>query len=146
MDRGTEVTSTFNNRLAQRAAGAAALGAVFTLPVTVDAGVVYSGPQNISAGVPLGSRRTSAGTGQDTVPLNLDNLGGVDFSLRARHFNTSYAGGRVHLINASGNGVVENVGFEGKAFQASTASVGPSNTFAVGNVLLRSVGNFGIAQ
>jgi len=58
-----------------RIPGLAAVGAVFALPVVVDAGIVYSGLQNLSIVLPVGQRPASDGVVGDHVDgryLDLD--------------------------------------------------------------------------
>lgn len=69
---------------------AALLGSVFTLPVGVDAGVVYSGVQNLTATLAPGDRVASVGTANgsrdETLLLDLDGNLVNDFELRLVQF------------------------------------------------------------
>lgn len=59
-----------------RISGLAAVGAVFALPVVVDAGVVYSGLQNLSIGLPVGQRPASDGVVGNNVAFRYLDLDG----------------------------------------------------------------------
>jgi hypothetical protein len=79
------VTPSNSNATHGAAVGFAALGAVFSIPASVDAAIVYSGVQNISATLPAAARHASnstVGAGPAaTAALNLDGSGGADFNL-----------------------------------------------------------------
>jgi hypothetical protein len=89
--------------------GAAAFGAVFTLPVAVDAAVVYSGVQNINVTLP-GSQRwasinSAAGVDAATAPLDLNFDAVDDFQMVVRQsaFNSSSRDGTASLYGLGGN-------------------------------------------
>lgn len=81
---------------------AALLGSVFTLPVGVDAGVVYSGVQNLTVTLAPGDRVASVGTANgsrdETLLLDLDGNLANDFELRLvqfRNVGVGRGGGRL---------------------------------------------------
>jgi hypothetical protein len=122
--------------------GLAALSAVFTLPSSIDAAVVYSGIQNIGATLPPAIRHASngsAGFGSIAVPLNLDGDAAADFGLQARQsLNGGFRFGLGKVLPL-GN-LVE--GGEGGAFNLRTSNIVPGPS-SLNTGLLRSVGQVG---
>lgn len=90
-----------------RISGLAAVGAVFALPVVVDAGVVYSGLQNLSIGLPVGQRPASdgvVGNNDDGRYLDLDGDLAADglFAVLQNFLVTGNAFGAVYGMISGG--------------------------------------------
>jgi len=119
-ERGTTATPAIASQLNRSAAGAAALGAVFTLPVAVDAAVVYVSGVPVTATLPASQRHASNNTTDANAAtygfLDIDGNGGTDFALRVRQQGPNSFGdihGRADLLAVSGNGVAFFGGGEG---------------------------------
>jgi hypothetical protein len=126
-ERGTAAQVTPLTTASRATAGAAALGAVFTLPVAVDAGVVYSGVQNINVNLPASQRNASnsnTGAVANSVGLDLDGNSAPDFQLRIRQsysFSDSDRVGSARLLGLGANLVLAS-GFEGGGARNFSAS------------------------
>lgn len=133
---------------------AALLGSVFTLPVGVDAGVVYSGVRNLTVTLAPGDRVASIGTAianrTETMPLDLDGNLVDDFqvTLRQDQFGPGGFGqGRVWFDGlVPGNGVAAAEG--GFPVRVTSNNIGASASDWLGAKILQSFdkgGNYGFA-
>jgi hypothetical protein len=112
-ERGAEATQTIPSQFTRTAAGAAALGAVFTLPVAVDAAVVYGGPETATLLVNQrhASNKTIFATAQASASLDLNGDALPDFGIGVRQRRVPFQDeadvfGHAFIEAASGNGVV----------------------------------------
>jgi hypothetical protein len=129
---------------ASRGAGAvtglAALSAVFGLPASIDAAVVYSGIQNISATLNPAQRHASnatAGFNTALTPLDVDGIAGAEFNLRVRqNRGPGFGTGSAFLSPVPGN-VVQ--GGEGGAYNLQVSNNVPVPFFSYASGLLRRV-------
>lgn len=131
---------------------AALLGSVFTLPVGVDAGVVYSGVQNLTVSLAPGDRVASIGTltatRSETLPLDLDGNLVDDFQITLRQDQFGGGGfgqGRVWFDGlVAGNGIAAAEG--GFPVRVTSSNIGASVGDWRGAKLLHSFdkgGNYG---
>jgi hypothetical protein len=118
-----------------RITGLAAVGAVFSLPVVVDASIVYSGIQNLSIGLPVGQRFASDGVvGDNQVGRYLDLDGDLVDDLT--------------LMIGQGFPVSDNpagfaLGFISGGFAINTTSASSPIPFALSKPLGAEIGSVG---
>jgi len=143
--RGAAAVTTASSQLSRTAAGAAALGAVFTLPVAVDAAVVYSGIQNVVVTLPVSQRNASnntTGINTAVAPVDIDGNAVNDFNLfigQRRELDVFTSGSSsvsstvdragAALLNGLGGNLVAVDGFEAINFGPSLEPSNAIGTF-----------------